>query len=212
MLKKDASLILIILLALCGLYLLLPEGKTHQPESAEYSSQRVGTAVPQHTPNWNKIEKTIDMHMKLGRHSEELRRQLTAVENAMQAPQIDPAKIDPLVYESNEPLPLDSEIESDAARVYRQTIERKRESRSLTPDERISSKISRDQWEREYREAYEREYIKAYLENARKAGYDIRLNEKGEIIDVIKIGQSEPMRFPQAVDNSGEKATSSGEK
>jgi hypothetical protein len=208
--KKDTTLIIIALLLAAGIFLLMPE-KRNSPGDASHASVKQQAAEMAPILDPRAIEKQIDIQMKIGRQSEELRRDLMALENKIQDPQIDPSQIDMPAYNESQPIPLQLNSEGDAARVYRETIENKRDDRALTPDQRLTNKINRDEWERDYREAYEREYVRQYVENARKAGYSITLNEKGEIIQVIEIGKNEAVRFPQAVEQSGEKATPGGQ-
>jgi hypothetical protein len=205
--QKDLTLILILLLLLSGVYLLRPEASKN---SGKADSASVRGSPAKNSETLQKIEKSIDQHMKLGRRSEELRRDLTAIENKINAPPIDPSKIDPIVFNPNEPIALKLNAESAAIKAYKESVERKRGREALTPEQRIINKLNRDEWERNYREEYEKEYIRAYIENARKAGYDVKLNSKGEIIEVVDIGTDQPIRFPQSVDDSGKKATPSG--
>src|SRR6187551_2648974 len=120
--QKDVTLILIVLLLLAGLYLLRPESQDKTVGESESSSQNSNARAAQ-SPTWNKIEKSIDAHMKLGRRSEELRRDLTAIENQMQAPPIDPAKIDPGVFDPNAPIPLKLNAEDAAVKAYKDAVE-----------------------------------------------------------------------------------------
>jgi hypothetical protein len=145
--------------------------------------------------------------MKIGRQAEELRRDLTAIEN-QQAPAIDMSKLDPATFDPAAPLQLKLNAEDAAVKAYKEEFENSKKTReALTPEQRINNKITRDQWEREYREAYEKEYLRAYIENARKAGYDVKLSAAGDIVEVTDIGTNEPVRFPQSVDESGKKPT-----
>jgi hypothetical protein len=200
--KTDTSLFIVLLLVLGGLYLLRPArvAKPRGPAPA------VAGTVAQ-SPTLQKIEKTIDENMKIGRSTQELRRDLTAIENS-QAPLVDMSKLDPSTFDPAAPLPLKLNAEDAAGRAFQLEVENRNKARgALSPEQRINNKINRDQWEREYREAYEREYLRAYVENARKAGYDVKLNSEGDIVEVTTIGTEEPVRFPQSVDESDKKPT-----
>lgn len=202
---KDAKFILFLVLVVCGLYLLRAEKQAAEKRQTDMSS--TSGAVGKN-PGWDKIEKSIDYHMKTGRGLEEMRRDLTAIENELRAPPIN--EVDPTAFDPEGPIPLKLKGQGDAARIYKELQKERARRPSLTPEQQITSKINRDLWEREYQQAYEQEYLKAYIENARKAGYRVKLNEKGEIVNVVEIDTEEPLRFPQSVDESGEKATPGG--
>jgi hypothetical protein len=74
--------------------------------------------------------------------------------------------------------------------------------RALTPDERISEKLARDEWAVEYDQKYQEAYVKAFVEKARQDGVDVQLNKN---LDVVGIGPSyvaRPIRVPQSIDQS----------
>lgn len=193
--QNDLNLFIVGLFVLAGGYLLWPAS-----ESADLSSQSVS----------KNIKGTINQHLKTGRLSSDLRRELTAIENKVKAPSIDLRQIDPRAYVTDEPLPLRLNSENAAAKAYRESRlpDSGRDYHAMTPDQRITRKINRDEWEREYRELASEEELRRYLERARAAGFDVRLNKKGEIVEVTEIETNEPLRFPQSVDESVKKTTS----
>jgi hypothetical protein len=49
-------------------------------------------------------------------------------------------------------------------------------------DDHISYRLQLKQLDSDYQRIYTREYVKAFIENARKAGYKVRVNDKLEVI------------------------------
>ncbi len=206
--------VLVILLFLLGLYLLQePQGPSVSSKSVpqgqtQMSSQKMG---------WSAAEKSIDNHLKAGRFAEELKKDTAHVENQLQAPVPSAQSLDPIVYsDEKEPIPIVLQGEDPGERMYKENNPGDASQRynSLTPEQRIHKKINRDEFARDYQKVQEDAFMKQYIENARRAGYELKLNAKGEVVDYREIGAPEPLRFPQSVQEptqpSQDAKTSSG--
>ncbi len=95
-------------------------------------------------------------------------------------------------------------------KVYRDISTDRSYADSHLADRRIDSQLAHRQWMEEYEALYEAEYIKAFLANARAQGYEIRLNDDLEVVDIRRIRRPEPMRFPQSEERSGSARESFG--
>ena len=192
--------VIIILLLLLGLYLLRgPQGPSvtsrgHTNGQTQMSSQRMG---------WSAAEKSIDAHLKSGRLAEELKKDTVEVENELQVPVPNAQSLDPIVYTNEkEPIPMIIEGENPGERMYKENNPQDVAQRynGLTPEQRINKKINRDEFARDYQKQQEEAFMQQYIENARRAGYELKLNAKGEVVDYREIGSSDPLRFPQSVE------------
>lgn len=72
-------------------------------------------------------------------------------------------------------------------------------------DQKIYRGLALEQYVKDYDEKYREEYVRAFLENARKAGYIIRLNKKLEIVDIQPANDDRPLRIPQSVSGTTNK-------
>lgn len=147
-------------------------------------------------------DKSIDRHLKSGRFAEELNKEKASVENDLTLLRPSADQIDPIVLSKDkEPLPLTVEGENPGERMYKENNPSDLTQRynALTPEQRVNKKINRDQFAQDYQRSQEEAFLKQYIENARRAGYELKLNSKGEIVDYTEIGTSDPLRFPQSV-------------
>lgn len=201
---KNRDIAIIAVLVILGLFLL----RTPQPDSISQNSvSPVGKKKAM-----SDIDRRIEEQMKSGRFSEELLRERMALDNELSAPRPN-GDIDPSAY-SKEKAPIAIILKGDnpGERMLKEQAESDLPQRynSQTPDQRISKKINRDEYAREYEKAQEEAFIQQYIENARRAGYDIRLNAKGEIVSSQYIGVAEPQSFPSASERLPQSVPDSG--
>lgn len=99
-------------------------------------------------------------------------------------------KVNPLIFDQEDP----------GHQVLRDLeAKKRRDGRPVTPDQRISSKLERDAWTREYEQRQKDEYVRQFLENARKQGVDVRLNKDLDVTGLQVRPTEEPIRVPQSV-------------
>ena len=193
--KDTRRALVVLILAVLGLYFLLEPKAVVRHESQVMSSQKASAVA--------NPEKLIDRHLKTGRFAEELKKESIQVENELLAPA--PDRIDPEVYSAEKaPLPIELKGENPYERLYKEhnSSDLSQRYNSLTPEQRINKKIVRDQFAVEYQKMQEEAFMQEYIENARRAGYEVQLNSNGEIVNFREVGSSEPLRFPQSVKES----------
>ena len=66
------------------------------------------------------------------------------------------------------------------------------------PSERIDQTLELRKFVGEYDRRLDQAYMRAFLENARRDGLDVEVNEVGEVIKVRRISRPQPMLFPTA--------------
>jgi hypothetical protein len=99
-------------------------------------------------------------------------------------------KVNPLLFDQEDP----------GQQVLRDLeVKRRRQGRPTTPDQRISSKLERDAWVREYEKRQKDEYVRQFLENAKKQGVDVRLNKDLDVTGLRIRPEEEAIRVPQSV-------------
>lgn len=188
--SRDKANALIAVLVILGLFLIWGP----QPDSVSDSNRSPAAR----RRSLSDIDRKIEEQMKKGRFSEELLRERMALENAEQAPRPN-GQIDPSAYsQEKEPLPIVLKGDNPGERMLKEQAEPDLQQRynSLTPDQRITKKINRDEYAREYEKLQEEAFVQQYIQNARRQGYDIKLNSKGEIVSSEYIGVVEPQGFP----------------
>lgn len=188
--SRDKANALIAVLVILGLFLIWGP----QPDSVSNASRSPSAR----RRSISDIDRKIEEQMKKGRFSEELLRERMALENTEQAPRPN-GQIDPSAYSSEkEPVPIVFKGDNPGERMLKEQAEPDLQQRynSLTPDQRITKKINRDEYAREYEKLQEEAFVQQYIQNARKQGYDIKLNSKGEIVSSEYIGVVEPQGFP----------------
>ncbi|MCB0351166.1 MAG: hypothetical protein KDD38_08280, partial [Bdellovibrionales bacterium] len=149
-----------------------------------------------------KILKRLDYDLKDSAIRDELKRFATEAENEASSSVDENAALENSSHLENiNPLVFDQE--NAGQRVLRDTEDaRVGRGRPLTPEQRIAAKIERDLWSQDYETRQRAEFVKQFLENARKNGVDIRLNDNLDVTGIDRFEVEAPIRFPQS-DSSG---------
>jgi hypothetical protein len=106
-------------------------------------------------------------------------------------------------YKNVNPINLDQDNHAD--QVLNDTSDhtlKKGEVGSQTPDQRISTKLERDAWARDYSNRLNEEYRRQFIENAKRNGVNVRLNKNGDVTAISEAPIEQPIRIPQSVPNS----------
>lgn len=178
--KKDRSLlipVLFLVLSAFFIYLfMLPEpgAKTAKERSAEQAQR---------------FEQKVNRHLFQTSQSLELNRQRAALEAARLSgqtvnagPAIDPEK-------ESHPLDLSTDSRNDSL-VKDLDRESKQPSLPKTPSELVQAELFEQEQLAAYSEEYKRAYAQKFIENARQAGYLVKLNDQYKVISV------QPLRKP----------------
>lgn len=192
---RDWGLLLLVL----GLFLfvaaLFLEGRRGTKDQASYGADPVRAEERRRREALNQVEQNLkEAHLK-----EATRVHMTEIENDIAAPVV-PYGTTPIM-DDGQPHPLVFDQENPGRRVL-EDVEPRRPRRSLTPDQRITSKIERESWSRDYNKKYEQEYVRQFLENARRKGVEIRLNENLDVTGIETFPVEEPIRVPQSLPRS----------
>lgn len=195
--QKDNSKLLALLLfigagAMAFLYLGSDSGKKKFSEiSATVKSE--------------KYEKSVNKHLMVTNETMALQRQRMEIENARLAKDLDSTSAQPAYQAPTEGSNLNSE--NRAAEIANELGRGERkESANLNPDEIIQKEIFNAQQMEAYSKAYKEEYARQFVENARRGGYAVQLDDNFKVISV------RPIRNPSQENESlvNDKFDSSG--
>lgn len=98
--------------------------------------------------------------------------------------------------QSQRPIPLVLQQQNNSKDVVRDEVPKANEP--LTPDQRVSLMLQRNQWLKNYDRAYRREYVRQFLKNAREHGVNVRLNKNLDVTGLSFNRSNRPLRFPSA--------------
>lgn len=175
--KKDHSrLLAVALLLLAGFFaflFFLPESKS--PKNSVKSAQS------------KEFEERVNRHLFKTSQSMELSREKMKIEADRLASQgVGALRPSP---EKVHPLDLSTDPKTEAL-LQALGREARVSNGPSSPDEQIQADLFESQQLQEYSEEYKREYARQFVENARKAGYIIKLNDDYKVISV------RPLRKP----------------
>lgn len=171
--KQDkSSLLALALLLLAGFFVflfLLPEGKNQGAQSGAAQTKDFEARVNKHLFH---TSQTMEMSRE--------RMQLEA--NKIESQGLGAASPKEEVHK------LDFSADPRAEALLRELGRDAKEATGpATSDEQVQTDLFEAQQEAEYSEAYKREYARQFVENARKAGYIIKLNDDYKVISVKPI-------------------------
>lgn len=172
--KQDKSYLLAVaFLLLSGFYVvlfLLPEGKkTNGPQSGIVQSKE--------------FEEKVNKHLFQTSQNIEISRQRMQIEaNRIAEKEFGTTTPKEEIHK------LDFSADPRAEALLRELGRDVKESAGPTnSDEQVQTDLFEAQQMQEYSEAYKREYARQFVENARKAGYIIKLNDEYKVISVKPI-------------------------
>lgn len=168
--------------------------------SNEQSSVLYSGDMPQYHQK-RQLLKRLDYDLKDSSTKADLNRDMTIIEH-QSAAKLDESSALESNLQLNNVNPLSLDQESVGKNVLNDTEGRADPSVKVqTPEQRISSKIARDQWSQEHDQRYREEYIKQFLENAKRSGVDIRLNDNLDVTGIDRFEMEKPIRIPQSESN-----------
>lgn len=172
--KQDKSYLLgLLLLLLAGFFVflfLLPEGKNSQANQAGAAQTK-------------EFEARVNKHLFHTSQTMEMSREKMQLEaNKIERQGLGAAAPKEDVHK------LDFSADPRAEALLRELGRDAKESTGpTTSDEQVQADLFEAQQSAEYSEAYKREYARQFVENARKAGYIIKLNDDYKVISVKPI-------------------------
>lgn len=92
--------------------------------------------------------------------------------------------------EGEKPQVMDASVYDHASKVYADLNPDEKGIRTVLPSERIQSKLANRQWLKEYDQETRRQYIYAFIDNMRKDGFNVKLNNNLEVVGVERFRPS----------------------
>jgi len=177
--KEDKSYVIaLLLLLLAGFFVilyLLPEKSPSSPAGAAGG------------PQSKQFEERVNRHLFNTSQTMELSREKMKLE----ADRLEREGVKPRGADSTPVHPLDLSTDPRAEALLKALgREATQPHGPANPDEQIQAELFESQQLQEYSEEYKREYARQFIENARKAGYIIKLNDDYKVISV------RPLRKP----------------
>jgi hypothetical protein len=142
-------------------------------------------------------EKIVDKHLKDTNLSIQMKKELAEVQLKSQAirPGQNVFKNKGESYLDRVPLPI--EAKDRFQKESEQLFQKPNVGKWLTPSEQIINQLAEDQIRRQEEALARQEYILEFRRNAWYGGYDVRVNEKGEVTSVRPLSPSQrKMPFP----------------
>lgn len=110
---------------------------------------------------------------------------------------------DGLPLEEDEAQVVDIHVNDPSQKVYADLNPEEKGIRTVLPSERIQSRIAHKDWLKDYDHEVRREYVHAFVDNAQKDGYNVKINDKLEVVAVEKKRVIAPsMSLDQVIDKS----------
>lgn len=163
-------------------------------EAPQDSSQLSSTSVSARTPE---VERIVNKHLLETNHRLEMQRSRRMVENFKSAPQVGQRLVSPQGTQLMDGVAMhgDKNQEEASLRVGRDRAQVHYDS----PAQRVQAELA-DQQRQAYAQAKAKEeYAQKFVENARRGGWNVILDENYVIVDVQKVGKEKPRLFaPQS--------------
>ena len=180
--KKQSFLIIFLLLGAAGVLTVLalrPEGTGVLPGK---KIKRVSASSPE-------AEKLVNQYLWMESQSQEFRRMQIEAQNTYSAPRIGSA-IMPSGKKETTGFGVDHSPDQNELNAYQDLHRDRKEYRAYSPDHVIQGQIADGEKANEYQQAYREEFAKQFVENARRHGYEVKLNSDYVVISVKPISRA----------------------
>lgn len=118
-----------------------------------------------------------------------IERQKVEIENGLYAPDVS-SRPKSEVYD-NKTTGVDLSVEQTSLQTAKELGRaRDEEPRAYSPHDVVQQEMAEQAALGEYQESYKQAYLSQYIENARKKGYEIKLDAQGKVLSVKKIRES----------------------
>ncbi len=135
----------------------------------------------------------VNKHLWITNQAQELAEQRVAVQNTLNSPKVGDS-IWPKGIDKSKQYGVDHSPDSNETTAFEDLNRYKKELNTEKPDNVIQAQLRDQDRQREYEKAYREAYAKQFIENARRAGYDVRLNDDMVVVSV------RPIRNPSSSD------------
>jgi hypothetical protein len=179
-------LVLALLVLLVTGILLWPVPKKAKPMTAGHISA-----------SSHQAEEIINRHLWMTDKSRELAQEQMKAQNTYTNPRIGDS-IWPEGQKSGKQMGVDHSPDTNENNAYQDLNRYPKNLQVQTPDAVIQAQLSDEDRRREYEAAYREEYAKQFIENARRNGYEVLLNDQFVVISVRPIRNPSGELGPQA--------------
>ncbi len=189
--KQDSSILFLILLVAAGvfgaLYLLWPESQT----GGRVDGKRVSATTPQ-------AQALVNKHLWIVSQQQEFAEKKRELENVFQSPQIGDS-IWPVVENRRNFDGIDHSPDRNEQQAFKDLNRYPKEFQMNNPDQVIQGQLADEQKLEAYKREYQAEYARQFIENARRNGYQVELDDNYVVIRVTPIpGGVSRESLPQA--------------
>jgi len=142
-------------------------------------------------------EELVNKHLWMTGRAQELAQEQMQAQNAFSNPQVGESIL-PEAKKENKQLGVDHSSDSNETTAFDDLNRYPKKLEAQSPDHVIQAQLSDADRRREYEETYRAEYARQFVENARRNGYDVVLNDNYVVISVRPIRNPSGQLGPQA--------------
>lgn len=142
--------------------------------------------------NTPEVQQKVSKHLELTAQQLEIQRRRLAIENSKMI--MDYSQSEPESAFAPQKEGVELMTDQTAEQVARDIGRRQADPTQMpnTPADLIHHQLFQEQQNREQSEAYKKEYARQFIENARRGGWDIKLNDEYRVISVKPIRHAAP--------------------
>ncbi|MCC7403360.1 MAG: hypothetical protein IT288_03095 [Bdellovibrionales bacterium] len=191
--EADTAKQYVVLIALVLLGLLFLVNTSTTPAARVASKPKASFA-----PGTPEAELYMDRALQDVATRSEMNESRALLDNAKLAPAIDETRIGLLQrtpYDSYRGFPHE-EVENREGQVLQDLVPADRYAYEGHPDVKIQALMARRKFVNEYDRSLREEYVRQFLENARREGYAIQLNDQLEVVRVQRLPKHNPLNLP----------------
>jgi hypothetical protein len=181
--KKDSSLLLLLLLGIGVLvaFILIPAPK--KVKNPTLSGQISASSL--------QAEQLVNKHLWMTSRTQELSQEQMRLQNQFTNPHVgDSIWPKGQIQGPDKTLGVDHSADANEATAFEDLNRYPKQLEAQNPDNVIQAQLSDEDRRQAYEQAYRAQYAKQFIENARRNGYEVRLNDQNVVISV------KPLRVP----------------
>ena len=176
--KNDSKSFLVLLLFIFGagfFYWLGISNQSTPPKPAKKSVSAYSTET----------EALVNRHLHMTSQAVQLNERKRKIENSFSAPQLGESVVNR--PRDKKDYGVDHSSDTNESNAYDDLNRYPKEMAYTNPDNIIRGQLSDQDTAIEYDEAYRQEYARQFVENARRNGYEVKLNSEYVVISVRKV-------------------------
>ena len=144
--------------------------------------------------------KQINKHLQYVEKQKELNQMDAQLQNYEMEREIDPRRTQALVAPSDDNYERLKEDQQEKS-VYEDLRGGPQKSfdTPMTPEERINANIAMRKWMTDYQEHQTQQYVQEFIDNARKQGLEVKINNRLEVVDIRPIPKEQRYKGMQSI-------------